>query len=32
LPSGRGLAMIRAFMTEVELNERGNHLTMVRHK
>jgi serine/threonine-protein kinase RsbW len=32
LPSGRGLAMIRAFMTEVELNERGNHLTMIRHK
>ena len=32
LPSGRGLAMIRAFMNEVELNERGNHLKMIRHK
>ncbi|MBT4530818.1 MAG: ATP-binding protein [Phycisphaerae bacterium] len=32
LPSGRGLAMIRAFMSEVSLNERGNHVTMIRHK
>jgi serine/threonine-protein kinase RsbW len=32
LPSGRGLAMIRAFMNEVHINERGNHLRMVRHK
>ena len=32
LPSGRGLAMIRAFMNEVHVNERGNHLKMVRHK
>ncbi len=32
LPSGRGLAMIKAFMSEVHLNERGNHLTIVRCK
>jgi serine/threonine-protein kinase RsbW len=32
LPSGRGLAMIRAFMTEVEVNERGNHVKMIRRK
>ena len=32
LPSGRGLAMIRAFMNEVEVNERGNHVKMMRRK
>jgi len=32
LPSGRGLAMIRAFMSEVEVNERGNHVKMMRRK
>ncbi len=32
LPSGRGLAMIRAFMTEVHVNELGNHLKMVRRR
>ncbi len=32
LPSGRGLAMIRAFMNEVHLNDCGNHLRMVRFK
>ena len=32
LPSGRGLAMIQAFMHEVHLNDRGNHVRMIRHK
>jgi serine/threonine-protein kinase RsbW len=32
LPSGRGLAMIRAFMCEVSVNDRGNHVKMKRHK
>ena len=32
LPSGRGLAMIRAFMSDVELNERGNHVKMIRYR
>ena len=32
LPSGRGLAMIRAFMNEVHVNDRGNHVRMIRHK
>ena len=32
LPSGRGLAMIRAFMHDVSLNNRGNHLTMSRNR
>ncbi len=32
IPSGRGLAMIRAFMTEVQINDRGNHVTMVRRR
>lgn len=32
LPSGRGLAMIRAFMHEVHLNNRGNQLKMIRRK
>jgi len=30
LPSGRGLAMIRAFMDEVTVNEQGNRVTMKR--
>ena len=30
LPSGRGLAMMRAFMDEVDVNECGNRVTMVR--
>jgi serine/threonine-protein kinase RsbW len=29
LPSGRGLAMIRAFMGEVSVNDRGNRVTMI---
>jgi serine/threonine-protein kinase RsbW len=32
LPSGRGLAMIRAFMDEVTVNEQGNRVTMKRFK
>ena len=32
LPSGRGLAMIRAFMDEVMVNEQGNRVTMKRCK
>jgi len=32
LTSGRGLAMIRAFMNEVEVNERGNLVKMMRRK
>jgi serine/threonine-protein kinase RsbW len=32
LPSGRGLAMIRAFMCEVSVNERGNHVKMVHRR
>ena len=32
LPSGRGLAMIRAFMDEVSINEQGNCVTMKRMK
>jgi len=32
LPSGRGLAMIQAFMSEVHLNDKGNHLRMIRYK
>jgi len=31
LPSGRGLAMMRAFMDDVHINEKGNKVTMVRH-
>ena len=31
LPSGRGVAMMRSFMDEVLINERGNKVTMVRH-
>ncbi|MAI67917.1 MAG: anti-sigma regulatory factor [Phycisphaerae bacterium] len=32
LPSGRGLAMIRAFMDEVTVNEQGNRVIMKRYK
>lgn len=32
LPSGRGLAMMRAFMDTVELNDQGNIVTMSRAK
>ena len=32
IPSGRGLAMISAFMDEVVLNERGNRVCMKRLK
>ena len=32
LPSGRGLAMMRAFMDEVSVNEQGNCVTMKRTK
>ena len=32
LPSGRGLAMIHAFMHDVHVNVRGNHLRMIRRK
>lgn len=28
LPSGRGLMLMRAYMTRVEFNERGNRVTM----
>lgn len=32
LPSGRGLAMIRAFMSEVSVNNRGNRVRMVHQR
>ncbi len=32
LPSGRGLAMMRAFMDHVEVNAQGNMVTMLRTK
>ena len=32
LPSGRGLAMIRAFMSAVSVNERGNRVRMVHQR
>ncbi|MBC8201829.1 MAG: ATP-binding protein [Planctomycetes bacterium] len=32
LPSGRGLAMMRAFMDSVEVNEQGNKVAMSRAK
>jgi serine/threonine-protein kinase RsbW len=32
LPSGRGLAMIKAFMDSVHLNEVGNQVKMIRRK
>ncbi|MBM4000476.1 MAG: ATP-binding protein [Planctomycetes bacterium] len=32
LPSGRGLMLIRTFMTSVEYNEKGNRVTMVKHR
>ena len=31
LPSGRGVAMMRSFMDEVHINEKGNRVTMTRH-
>ena len=31
LPSGRGVAMMRSFMDEVHINEKGNSVTMTRH-
>ena len=32
LPSGRGLAMMRAFMDNVQVNDQGNKVTMSRVK
>ncbi len=32
IPSGRGLVLIRAYMDEVSHNDRGNRVTMVRHR
>ncbi len=32
LPSGRGLMLMRTFMTEVAYNDRGNQVTMVKHR
>ncbi len=31
-PSGRGLLLIRAYMTEVSFNEKGNELRMMKKK
>ena len=31
LPSGRGVAMMHSFMDDVQINEKGNKVTMVRH-
>lgn len=31
LPNGRGLMLIRAYMDEVEFNDRGNSLVMVKN-
>jgi serine/threonine-protein kinase RsbW len=31
VPGGRGLALIKAYMTHVEYNQRGNCLTMEKH-
>jgi serine/threonine-protein kinase RsbW len=31
VPGGRGLALIKAYMTRVEYNDRGNCLTMEKH-
>jgi serine/threonine-protein kinase RsbW len=31
LPSGRGVAMIRSFMDDVIVNDRGNKVTMTRY-
>jgi serine/threonine-protein kinase RsbW len=32
LPSGRGLMLMRTFMTEVEYNERGNRVLMTKER
>jgi len=32
IPSGRGLAMMRAFMDDVQVNEKGNEVKMIRAK
>ena len=32
LPSGRGLAMMRAFMDHVDVNSQGNVVSMYREK
>ena len=32
LPSGRGLMLMRTFMAKVEFNERGNKVTMEKHR
>jgi serine/threonine-protein kinase RsbW len=29
IPSGRGLLLIRAYMTDVDFNDRGNRITMI---
>jgi serine/threonine-protein kinase RsbW len=31
LPSGRGVAMMHSFMDEVQINEKGNMVTMTRY-
>ena len=31
-PSGRGVMLIKAYMTEVRFNDRCNRITMVKHK
>ncbi len=32
IPSGRGLVLMRGYMDEISHNERGNKVTMVRHR
>jgi serine/threonine-protein kinase RsbW len=32
LPCGRGVMLMRAYMTKVTYNDRGNCVTMVKHK
>lgn len=31
-PSGRGIMLMRAFMTEVDYNERGNRVTLLKRR
>ncbi|SFI39226.1 ATP-binding protein [Planctomicrobium piriforme] len=31
-PSGRGLMLMRAFMTKVEYNDRGNRVELLKHR
>jgi anti-sigma regulatory factor (Ser/Thr protein kinase) len=31
-PSGRGIMLMRTFMDDVTFNERGNEVTLVRHR